>query len=377
MAGLYLHIPFCKTRCHYCDFYKTTDKRLEDEFVKALFIETDHKKSWLVDEPVETIYFGGGTPSYLGIQNLIDILQKLYSTFKIADGAEVTLEVNPDDINHNWLHEVCNNTPVNRLSMGVQSFRNKDLSLMNRRHTADEAMQSLNDIFAFGFTNVSIDLIYGLPGLSKQEWIENLQTAFSFPVKHLSAYHLTFEPGTKFYQWQQQKRLLPVDEDLSLDQFKILLDCVKEQGFEQYEISNFSVPGYYSKHNLNYWRHIPYLGFGPSAHSFHSNKRQWNVAGLRKYIKALKSGALFYEEEDINEKTQYNDQIVTGLRTRWGLRLDHINPAYRDYFLQEAERFINQDHLVLENNSVRITEKGLFISDHIMSELMYVGEGLS
>jgi len=375
MAGIYVHIPFCKTKCHYCDFYKTTDKGYEEAFVHALFKEMELKQRWLQNETVNTIYFGGGTPSFIKLTLLEKIFEQIYKLFNISADAEVTLEMNPDDISPQWIKDLLKATTVNRTSVGVQSFRDKDLGLMNRRHSAQEAAAALQALLDGGLPNVSIDLIYGIPGLTNHQWLDNLERAFAFPIKHLSAYHLTFEPGTQFYKWKSQKKLLPLQEEESIRQFNTLLDFLPGQGFEQYEISNFSLPGMHSCHNSNYWLGKPYLGFGPSAHSFVQQQRYWNVQNLSVYIKKLETAEPFYEQEHIHPQTWYNEQIMTGLRTKWGVPLHKMQDKNMLAHLEnEAEKYLASGHVELKNGILTLTRSGLFISDLIMSDLMWVDE---
>ncbi|HSM49598.1 MAG TPA: radical SAM family heme chaperone HemW, partial [Draconibacterium sp.] len=289
MAGIYIHIPFCRRKCYYCDFYKTVNTSLTPKYIDALITEIVQRKNYLENEPVETIYFGGGTPSVLTRNEIVEILNTLHRHFTISPNVEITFEANPDDFSGDYLKEIYQ-AGIRRLSIGIQSFQNEILQKMNRRHDAAQAIEAVENAAKTGFNDISADLIYGLPGLTHNQWKADLKRVFELPVQHLSAYHLTYHEGTAFYTWLKKGTLKELKEAESVSQFQILNEMAKENGFEQYEISNFAKNGKYSKHNSAYWLGVKYLGLGPSAHSFNSISRRWNVAHIESYIKALESG---------------------------------------------------------------------------------------
>ncbi|MBP5473464.1 MAG: radical SAM family heme chaperone HemW, partial [Bacteroidales bacterium] len=311
MAGVYIHIPFCKKFCNYCDFYKVTALGRKDDYIEAVLKEIEIRSDY-INEPVQTIYFGGGTPSLFSSQDLYKITDKIHNYFSVNQGIETSIEVNPDDISREYLKSL-RDVGLNRISMGVQSWNNRDLKLMNRRHDAKKAEEALCDTMDF-FDNISIDLIYGIPEMSIEEWENNLDKTLSFDIQHISAYTLTIEPGTAFYKMKSSGKIKETDEDLVLRQYELLKEKSAEKGFLHYEISNFAKQGYFSVHNSNYWKQVPYVGFGPSAHSFNGYSRQWNVSDVNKYISEIKKGTVPFEKENLGEKTRYNEYIMTSLR---------------------------------------------------------------
>lgn len=373
MAGIYIHIPFCRKKCFYCDFYKTTAVVKKPLFLQTLHHEIQHQKDYLGGETVSTIYFGGGTPSVLIISELTDILTALGNHFLILPDAEITLEANPDDLTPDYLKEL-RQVGFNRLSLGIQSFSDKDLKAMNRRHSAVQAVQSIYEAVEAGFSDISIDLIYGLPGLTLQQWEKNLKRAVSLPVNHISAYHLTYHEGTKFYDWLKAGQLRELHEDESLEQFEMLMDITNLAGFEQYEISNFSRNKAYSKHNSSYWNGSKYLGLGPSAHSYNGLSRQWNVASLEKYLKTIASGEPPFEREELSTTDKLNDYLITRLRTCWGISLNYVynnfSEVYVNNLLKSAQSFILSGHLHHTGDNISLTRKGIMISDEIMLALV-------
>lgn len=375
MAGIYLHIPFCKKKCHYCDFYKTLETGMTGSFLKSLKREAELQKTYLEQETVETVYFGGGTPSVLSVNNIRDILETLSMHYDIAEGAEITVEVNPDDINKTYADEL-KMSGVNRISLGIQSWDNNILKMLNRRHTAGQAEEALRLIQKAGIDNISADLIYGIPGMSSEIWASGLKKTLDHDIKHLSAYHLTIEEGTVFGRMKEEGELQETDEEESERQFAVLLETCSKNGFIQYEISNFCKEGYYSKHNTNYWRRVAYLGLGPSAHSFNGESRQWNVAGLMEYIKKIEKDELPVTFETLDLRTRYNEYIMTSLRTMWGADLDYveenINKELRDYLSNLSTRFIRYGMMVKKDNTLILTDQGKMISDNIISSLMMV-----
>jgi oxygen-independent coproporphyrinogen-3 oxidase len=373
MAGIYLHIPFCKKLCHYCDFYHVISTGENDDFIAALLKEIELRKDYLGQAAVSTIYFGGGTPSVLSVKQLETILSRLEKYFSPEGGCEITIEINPDDVNPGYLSDL-KKTKINRISLGIQSFRDEDLKLLNRRHDAAQAANAINSVLDAGFENVTIDLIYGIPGMSSEVWESNLSTAFSFNIKHLSAYHLTIEPGTFFGKMKGKGLMNEIDEEESIAQFSLLVGKAESEGFIPYEISNFGKPGYFSIHNTNYWRQVSYLGLGPSAHSFNGYSRQWNIRDVRKYIKLVKNGKLFFEKEELDLKTRFNEYIMTSLRTMWGIDLEYIEKTFdregSDYVKNLSGKFIGYGMMIHEKNSLILTNQGKMISDNIISEFM-------
>ena len=375
MAGIYLHIPFCKQACNYCDFHFSTSTKLKSNFVEALLKEMSLRKEYLDGEKIHSIYFGGGTPSLLSKEELKLIFDALYNLFDIDENAEITLEANPDDLNFEKL-QVLKNSPVNRLSIGIQSFREEDLLFMNRAHNAKEAYSVVTSCRAMGFDNLSIDLIYGTPGLSDEAWKENLQIAFDLGVSHISSYALTVEEKTALYQQIKKGLLAPVDEAQSADQFKILMSEMLKNGYEQYEISNFCLPGHYSRHNSSYWKKDKYLGLGPSAHSFHGDSRLWNVANNAIYIKAINAGELPFEEEVLSTIDAYNEYVMTSLRTVWGCDTKQIKKDFSEElascFVEEAKAYLLDGHLEETSGVYYLSQSGKLLADRIASDLFKV-----
>ena len=375
MAGIYIHIPFCKTKCHYCDFYKTTDFGAKTDFLSALKLEIGRRRNELQHEKIASVYFGGGTPSVLKINEINDILDLIARNFLVEDDAEITLEANPDDLTDDFLQGL-KSTPVNRLSIGTQSFHDSDLKSMNRRHNSAQALKSIQSAYDAGIKNISIDLIYGLPNQTLEAWAENVKTAVSLNVQHISAYHLTYHEGTVFYDYLKSGKIKELPDELSLAQFKLLLQILNNAGFEQYEISNFARNQQYSRHNKAYWERKNYLGFGPSAHSFDGGTRRWNVAGLRKYIHAIETNSQFWESEILSVQDQYNDYMITSLRTKWGISAAYLQQNFPEkffmHFQHEAKKFISTEHLVLNEGVYGLSAEGLFISDKIMEELLFL-----
>ena len=377
MAGIYIHIPFCKKLCYYCDFYHVITSEKNSVFVDALLKETALRKDYLEDETVSTIYIGGGTPSVFSIKELSDILNQINKFFRVEENCEITIELNPDDVNQDYM-EGLKKLNINRISLGVQSWRDPDLKMLNRRHNSEQAAAALTEVFNAGFNNVTIDLIYGIPGMTVKEWSSNLDKAFSFDIKHLSAYHLTIEPGTVFGKMQEKGHFTEIDEDESNAQFNTLIEKAEAAGFIHYEISNFGKPGYFSKHNSNYWKQVNYLGLGPSAHSFNGYSRQWNIRNLNGYIKSINSGKSFFEKEELDTKARFNEYIMTSLRTMWGIDLEYIETTFEkegyDYVVNLSGKFKNYGLMKQEKNSLVLTNQGKMISDNIISEFMMLTE---
>lgn len=373
MAGIYIHIPFCKKLCHYCDFYHIISEEDHSDFIEALLLEADTRKSYISTVDVSTIYFGGGTPSVLKPAEVRNIIDRLNGIYNILKESEITFEMNPDDATFAYLAEL-KNAGINRLSIGVQSWNDEDLKLLNRRHTAAQAKAALDFAYKAGFENVTIDLIYGIPGMTIDKWSSNLDTALSSGIKHLSAYHLTIEPGTVFGKMKEKGLLQEIDEEESNSQFNLLIEKTGESGFVHYEISNFGKPGFFSVHNSNYWKQVPYTGLGPSAHSFNGYSRQWNIRDVRKYVKYVRNGRDYFEMEDLDTKTRFNEYIMTSLRTMWGIDLEYVEKAFDkegyDYLMNLSGKFINYGMMKQEKNTLVLTNQGKMISDNIISEFM-------
>ena len=343
------------------------------QYINALNHEARLRRNYLGAQSVSTIYIGGGTPSVLQADEIKSILDNIVDNFKIDINPEVTIEVNPDDISDEFL-EGLKRTMVNRISVGIQSWRDQDLSLMNRRHTASVAAMALEKIFDAAYENVTIDLMYGLPGMKTADWASNLDISFSYGIKHLSAYHLTIEAGTMLNKMRQKGMLTEIDEDESTSQFQVLIEKAEAAGFIQYEISNFSLPGFLSIHNSNYWKQVSYLGLGPSAHSFNGYSRQWNIRDVNKYIKAIESDSLLFDKEELDRKTRFNEYIMTSLRTMWGINLDYVEDVFDkegyDYIRNLSGKFIDYGLMRQEKQTLVLTNQGKMISDNIISELM-------
>jgi len=373
MAGIYIHIPFCKKLCFYCDFYHIIATGDNAPFTEALLKEASLRKEYLADEKVTTIYLGGGTPSVFSVDEIKTILDHIYKEFNVTEECEITIELNPDDIQPEYLKSL-KNLKINRISLGIQSWRDSDLKMLNRRHDSAQAAYALNETLNAGFENVTIDLIYGIPGMSLSEWESNLDFSFSFAIKHLSAYHLTFEKGTVFGKMLEKGLISEIDEDESAAQFNLLIEKAESSGFIHYEISNFGKPGYFSIHNSNYWKQISYLGLGPSAHSFNGFSRQWNLRDLKGYIKALATGKSFFESEELDTRTRFNEYIMTSLRTMWGIDLEYVEEMFEkegyDYVMNLSGKFKDYGLMKQEQKSLILTNQGKLISDNIISEFM-------
>lgn len=375
MASIYIHIPFCKRKCHYCDFYSSTQIQYKTDFIKALEKEIDIQKNYLQNAPIKTLYFGGGTPSLIEpkeIENIIKLLKKYHH---ITSTAEITLECNPDDINTDYLKKL-KTTAVNRLSIGIQSFNNNDLKFLNRRHNAQEAQNAVKNAQTHGFLNISIDLIYGLPGSNLEQWAYNLEQLRKLNVPHFSAYHLAVEENTPLYKMLADKQIKLPKENISLSQYKLLCQNAKMMNYEHYEISNFAIENYKSIHNSNYWKYIPYLGLGPSAHSFNGQTRQHNTNKLNDYIQQLQNAQLPAKNETLSNTEQYNEYLLTGLRCSQGVDIKVIakrfGKKFEQYFINNINHFEVSTYINKQASIYRLTERGFFVSDHIISQLFYV-----
>lgn len=371
MAGIYIHIPFCKQACYYCDFHFSTSLKKKDDLINCLIKEIEIRKDELDGEIVETIYFGGGTPSLLSQNEIDNIIKSVYNFHSVVGHPEITLEANPDDLSEEVIVQLSK-SKVNRLSIGIQSFFERDLKMMNRAHNSDEATQCLEFASKY-FENISIDLIYGIPGLSNDEWKQNINKALSFGIPHISSYALTVESGTALESFISKRIIEDVNDEQSQEQFYILLDELQKAGFVNYELSNFGKEGYFSKNNSSYWQGKSYLGIGPSAHSFDGKRRGWNVRNNTKYIKAIQQKELSIERETLTQVDRYNEYIMTGLRTMWGVDLDRIKSEFGvkmyDYLLLHSEKHREGDLLYIEDSNLKTTQKGKFLSDGIASDL--------
>ncbi len=389
MAGIYIHIPFCKQACYYCDFHFSTSLKKKDNLIQCLVKELQLRKNELKNETIETIYFGGGTPSLLATEELQFLIQAVYENFNVIENPEITLEANPDDLaeanlspraqsgglTKNSIFENYRQIGINRLSIGIQSFFERDLKLMNRAHNETEAKACLSEAIRY-FDNISIDLIYGIPGLSNMAWIQNIETALSFNVPHISCYALTVESKTALETFIKKGVIENVDDDLAQEQFNILVDKLENSGFVNYELSNFGKPNYFSKNNSSYWLGKSYLGIGPSAHSFNGDQRSWNVSNNTKYIKHILENKLPLEVETLSVTDKFNEYIMTGLRTIWGVSLKKVESDfgenYKKYLLKQADIYINQHLLYLDDDKLLTTKKGKFLSDGIASDLFKI-----
>ena len=375
MSGIYVHIPFCKSRCTYCGFYSTTFIEHRQRYVDALCREYDMRRNYITLQP-STIYVGGGTPSVLTesqLEQLFNTLGNIASKPCISQPEEVTLECNPDDVTESFA-ALLRRLPVNRVSMGAQTFNDERLRFLHRRHTSSQVALAVDRLRHAGIDNISVDLIYGFPGQTLKEWEADVDKALALHVEHLSAYALTYEEGTPLHRLLQQGRVHPIDEEQSRAMYYSLLDRTAAAGFEHYEISNFSLPGRRSRHNSGYWNQTPYLGLGAAAHSFDGKSRQWNVSDIMLYMEGVESGHLNYEGETLDADTRYNELVMTALRTSDGLFLHLLSPAQRSYCLHMASRYLDSGLLThdKEKDRLRLTRDGLFVSDMVIADLMVI-----
>jgi oxygen-independent coproporphyrinogen-3 oxidase len=378
MAGIYIHIPFCRQKCHYCNFFSTASRRHRDEFTGLLLDEMALQRNYLSGETVTSVYFGGGTPSLLdpgAIQTIMDGLGR-YHSFDIA--AEITLEANPDDLTVSYLRAL-RRIPVNRLSIGIQSFHDDDLIYLNRAHDAAQALASIRHALDAGFTRLTLDLIYGIPTLTTKKWMINLRQAVSFQIPHLSAYALTIEPGTALQRLIEKGKAKPVKEDDIISHYRLLCRTMKAENYQHYEISNFCKSGWHARHNTGYWTGMAYLGLGPSAHSCDGLSRQWNVSLLEPYIRAVKDGKVPAEKEILTDIKKYNEYVMTSLRTMWGCDVSFIKTAFSrefyDLFQRETLPYIHSGQMVAAGNHVHLTDESMLFADRIASDLFMTGNG--
>ena len=375
MAGIYIHIPFCKQRCSYCAFYSTTLYNIRERYVDALCKEIAMRKEYAGGAPIETIYLGGGTPSTLSMEQLKRICDTVYAAYQVSPAPEVTIECNPDDLTPDFLAQL-KVLPFNRISMGVQSFNDTQLKRLGRRHDAAKARQAVANARTAGYSNISIDLIFALPGSTIDEWEHDLESAIALRPDHLSAYNLTYEEGTPMHRALERGDFTELSEEENITQFQMLISRLKEAGYRHYEISNFALPGRESRHNSSYWNDTPYIGCGAAAHSYNGTSRGWNIADIQEYIKGIENGNPVFEIEELTEEERYNDTILTRLRTAEGIPLAWMKEKFSsrlyDYMLRCIGKEIALGYLKEENGHLSLTEKGIFISDAVIRELIYV-----
>ncbi len=372
MAGIYIHIPFCKKACFYCDFHFSTSLRFKEDMIDAILIEITNQQKYLEGKTLETIYFGGGTPSLLNKEELTRIINKVYKTFDVIDSPEMTLEANPDDLTIEKLKEL-KTVGINRLSIGVQSFFDEHLKWMNRAHSATESEVCIKDAQEIGFQNITIDLIYGMPNLTDKQWQENIEKAIALNVPHISAYNLTVEKNTALAHFVKKGKYKPLSDEKGAKQFSYLIETLEANGFEQYETSNFAKDKQYSIHNSSYWRGKHYLGIGPSAHSYNNDSRQWNIANNKKYIDAISNNENHFEIEQLSNSDKINEHLLIGLRTIWGCDLNFIRSlssekVYKEFY-KELTVQINKKLLTIEKNRILLSKKGKLFADRIASDL--------
>lgn len=368
MAGLYIHIPFCASRCIYCGFYSSTLSELRSRYVDALCREMEMRRNYC-SEPIGTIYLGGGTPSQLSQEEVEKLFYYINKVFDVAADAEVTMEMNPDDVTA-LANLQAYTQGLTRVSMGAQTFADERLQFLHRRHSARQVGEAVEKLRGVGINNISVDLMFGFPGETLKDWQADIQQALALEVEHISAYSLMFEEGTPLYRMLEQGTVKEIDEELSLQMYELLIDSLTAAGYEHYEISNFARKGFRSRHNSSYWQQIPYLGIGAAAHSFNIESRQWNVADIRQYIQAIEKGEVPAESEKLDADTRYDDLVTTALRTREGIDINKLETKYRDYLLANAQPYLDNGKLALEGSRLHLTRQGLYVSDMIMSDLM-------
>ena len=375
MAGLYIHIPFCRKACHYCNFHFSTSFKLKTELVEAIANELHLQQNYLNKQTINSIYLGGGTPSVLNINELNIIFDKIYQIHNVSPQAEITLEANPDDLNGEFLQNLKKYTPVNRLSIGIQSFSEEDLRWMNRAHNAIEARSCIEYAQDAGFDNLTVDLIYGAPTTSDEQWLKNLQIIFDYDIPHISCYALTVEDDTALSNFIKKGKRPAINDENAARQFEILQDEMKRNAFLQYEISNFAQPDKFAKHNTNYWFGVPYLGIGPAAHSFNGTSRQWNIANNPQYIRSIANEKVPFTHENLTVTQQYNEYVMTSLRTMWGSDPITINEKfgkqYLKYFNQKIIQHIQNKNVVTDGKKYFLTDKGKLFADRIAMELFF------
>jgi len=373
VAGLYIHIPFCKKACHYCNFHFSTSLKNRKKIISSMIKEIEIK-SIGYEDLIETIYFGGGTPSLLSIIEIDSLIKAVIDNFKISKKPEITLEANPDDLNVSKLKELSNSL-INRLSIGIQSFNDQDLKLMNRSHNSFDSINCIDNSLKY-FDNISIDLIYGMPNSNLISWEKNLNLALNWDLNHISAYALTVEPKTALEKYIQKEIILPLDEEFVYDQFNLMYDKLSDLNYINYELSSFAKKGYFSKNNSGYWLGKKYVGIGPSSHSFDGFSRSWNVSNNTLYVSDIQNNKMYHQKEKLTYIDQYNEYIMTGLRTMWGISLSNLQEKFgkkiKNYFVNKSKKFIESKLLIIENDLIKTSKKGKFLSDGIASELFLI-----
>jgi oxygen-independent coproporphyrinogen III oxidase len=372
MAGIYIHIPFCRRKCHYCNFYSVASPKYRKEFTDAVMDEIFLRKDYLEGEDIQTVYFGGGTPSFLEFEGILKILDVLHNSFSFREVREITLEANPDDLNPSILKEY-KKAGINRLSIGIQSFFDEDLRYLNRVHSASRASEAIREAREAGFENLSIDLIFGIPTLSNDNWEKNLEKAFALDIPHISAYSLTVEPGTALDVLIRKGKTTAPDEERSVEHFRLLMEKMKQHGYEHYEISNFCTPGRYSLHNSQYWNGRHYLGLGPSAHSYNGHSRQWNIGSIIEYADQIRRGDIFYEAEELTPEQHFNEYVMVSLRTMWGCDTGVIRERFGEnrveYFSSRAKKYIGEGKMQEKLGIYTLTDEGKLFADGIAGDL--------
>ena len=375
MAGIYIHIPFCKQRCTYCDFYTEVAPQFIPHLIDSIVKELHIRQKYLQNATINTIYFGGGTPSILNKEQFSVIFNAIYELYPVAEDAEITFEANPDDLTPGFL-TMTRSLPFNRISIGIQSFDDTDLKRINRRHTSIQAIEAVRIAQKEGFDNISIDLIYGLPFQSLESWGDQLDKALSLQIQHISAYGLTYEEGTALWKQREKGKIETVDDLIMNTMYLLLLEKTKQKGFEAYEISNFALPGFRSRHNSSYWKQEPYLGVGPSAHSYDLISRQWNLSSIKDYIKAIDTDTVFFEREILSLYDRYNDFVMISLRTSDGLDIELMKKEFgselAEYCLRNIKTFIDSERVYSSEGKLRLTPDGIQISNLILIQLMKV-----
>ena len=371
--GLYIHIPFCKSRCIYCDFYSSVMTGLQDTYIDAVCREMEMRRKELIGHELQTIYLGGGTPSQLTKQNLSRIFNTIaaeYGSF-MSDDMEVTMECNPDDVTTDFVHNL-ESLPVNRVSLGAQTFNDVRLKLLQRRHSADDVVKAVGRLRSVGIRNISVDLMFGFPQQTPDDWERDIDAALALDVEHLSAYMLMYEAGTPMTKMVERGIIKPLDDDKTVSMYEQLNSSLSAAGYEHYEISNWAKPGFSSRHNSCYWQGIPYVGIGAAAHSYNLSTRSWNVADLKAYIESIGNGIRPFEDELIDEVTRYNDMIATTMRTKNGVNVSSLKDIFRNYLLASAKTAIDEGLLILENGYLHLTSRGILVSDSVFSNLIMV-----
>lgn len=374
MAGIYIHIPYCRQKCHYCNFFSVASRSSMPAMVEAICHETELQQAYLAGQSVETIYFGGGTPSMLTPDMIAKLMDTIHAHFSVASDAEITLEANPDDISPESLN-IWMGKGFNRLSIGIQSFRDEDLRYLNRVHSAEKALQCLYQARKAGFSNLTLDLIFGIPTLDDKAWLSNIKIAADLKIPHISAYALTVEPKTALDVMIRKGKAAPVDETQSARQFELMMSAMQEHGYLHYEISNYCLPGKFARHNTAYWQGKSYLGLGPSAHSYNGKTRQWNVSGIKEYLDSIGNGRIPAELEILTPEQQYDEYVMTGLRTMWGCKPAEITQRFgarfSDYFSGNAAAWISRGCILVSGGAFTLTPKGKLLADGIASDLFY------